>query len=144
MTGAALLLAATHAPAPCVRRVGTRAVLDALVAINLTCLALVECALPTEGAEPNPDGCNASLFLLGEALDALDNATRARDAGLGGPLDADPPDAATLWALADEGKTVMRQLHRYAEHKRKRWPGTHWRNLAGETLRRINALVSPA
>jgi|GEM_PF-6294647 len=144
MTAAALLLAATHAPAPCVRRVGTRAVLDALLSVNVAAVALVEAVFPGPDAAPSLDGSDLAIVQLGAALDALDNATRARDAGLGVPLDADPPDAATLWALADEGKTVMRQLHRYAEHKRKRWPGTHWRNLAGETLRRINALVSPA
>lgn len=143
MSAAALLLAATHEPAPCVRRVGTRAVLDALVAVNVAAVALVESVFPGPAAAPSLAGSEAAILALGAALDALGAATRARDAGMGLPLDADPPDAATLWALADEGKVVMRQLHKYAEHKRKRWPGTHWRNLANETLRRINALVSP-
>jgi len=98
---------------------------------------------PGPAAAPSLAGSEAAILALGAALDALDAATRARDTGLGLPLDADPPDAETLWALADEGKVVMRQLYKYAEHKRKRWPGTHWRNLATETLRRINALVSP-
>lgn len=143
MRAATLLLAATHTPAPCVRRVGTRAVLDALLSVNVAAVALVEAVFPGPAAAPSLAGSEAAILALGAALDALDAATTARDAGLGLPLDADPPDAATLWALADEGKAVMRQLHKYADHKRKRWPGTHWRNLSTETLRRINALVSP-